>query len=741
MTKKKFGTFTGVFIPSILTIFGPIMFMRFNFVIGNVGIYKTLIILIIAQSITMATAFSLAAISTNTEVLEGGAYYLISRSLGAGFGGAIGLTLFFAQALSVPFYIIGFTEALIGVFPNLMPYYLYIAVGTGLVLFYLAWTGASWALKVQVLIFVVLIISILTFLIGAGVHFNPEVLKANSTALNKPKLFVMFAIFFPAVTGIMAGVNMSGELKNPGYSLAVGTFIAVIFATIVYGIEIFICGGAFSRHILIHSPYKVLIDNAFLGFGFLVVSGVFAATISSAIGSYLGAPRVLRALSKDSIIPGLGIFSKDKSSSEPRKALLLTTAITIVVLVWAGLSVGKKSGADPLNIIAQVVTMFFLYTYGMINLAAFVESFGQNPSFRPRFKFFHWTLALFGLITSGVLSFLIDLPAAIVALVCFIGIFVIARRREMEQSFGDARRGFIFSRIRNMLITLSRMPYKAKNWRPTIAVLSGRLSERTGSLNMLRFAIFFEGGKGLISVLEILEGKFEDMEVIRTAKEKKMQKDFDDNGIISAFPEILIANSFDDGLSAFIQTHSIGSIKPNIVMMGIPEDGARRHAFVGHLNMIRSLGKSLIIFSSSDERNPNPEIPKGEFIDVWWRGMRNGSLMFILAYLLQNNPLWKEAKIRIIRTIRDEEERGFAEREVAQLISASRIQAEPMIAYSLNYKETLFETSQKSAAVFLGTNIPNEDNADLFFDNISSLTVNMPPTFFIYSSGEADLLA
>ena len=739
-TKRKFGTFSGVFIPSILTIFGPIMFMRFNFVIGNVGIWQTLVILIIAQSITMSTAFSLAAISTNTEVLEGGAYYLISRSLGAGFGGAIGITLFCAQALSVPFYIIGFTEALLGTFPALQPYYTYIAVATGLILFYLAWSGAHWALKVQVFIFVLLMLSIIVFLWGAGLNFDINTFSQNLAPVSEQRLFVMFAIFFPAVTGIMAGVNMSGDLKNPGYSLAAGTFYAVIFATIIYGIEIFICGGAFSREALIQAPYLSLVNNAIFGLGFLVIAGVFAATISSAIGSYLGAPRVLRALSRDSIIPGIKIFSKDKIHDEPRKALILTTVITIIVLIWAGFTVGSKSDKDPLNIIAQIVTMFFLYTYGMINLAAFVESFGKNPSFRPRFKYFHWAIALFGLITSGTLSFMIDLTAAFAALFFFIIIFYIAKKREMQQSFGDARRGFLYSRVRNMLIDLNDTPLKSKNWRPTIAVLTGTLLENKERLNMLKYAIDFEGGKGLISVVDIIVGKFESLKKVRLEKLLQMKKFLKEKNIISAFPEVIVTDNFDSALSAFIQTHSIGQIKPNIIMMGCPKTTERKSSFVDHMRMIKIIGKSIIIFKCSS-KNFIPEKPTGKYIDIWWRGMQNGSLMFILAYLLQNNPIWKDTTIRLLRTIAKDSEYASAKGELEKLIKKSRIQAESKVIYSDNYRSSLFEYSMNSAAVFMGTYIPKKDNSETYFEGIDSLTRNMPPTFFIYSSGDADLLA
>ncbi len=741
--QHKFGTFAGVFIPSILTIFGPIMFMRFGYVIGNVGMYDTLLILSIAQAITLSTGFSLAAISTNTPVLEGGAYYLISRSLGAGFGGAIGLTLFLAQALSVPFYIIGFTEAFLGTFPSIHFLYLIIALVTGIVLFILAWSGANWAVKAQVGIFVVLILAIAFFLIGAGLKVNSEAITQNTIGIKEAKFFTMFAIFFPAVTGIMAGVNMSGDLKNPGHSLAKGTFWAIIFATIIYGIEIFICGSAFSKEALISQPYTTLVNNAFLGFGFLVVIGVFAATISSAIGSFLGAPRVLRALSRDMILPGLQLFTKEKNvKNEPRKALVLTLIITISVLLWAGVQAGKKSGADPLNIIAQVVSMFFLYTYGMINLAAFVESFGDNPSFRPRFKYFHWSIALFGALSSIAVSFLVDYKASIIALIFLTILFVIARKRELTQEFGDARRGFIYSRIRNNLIRLNSMPFNPKNWRPTIAVLVGNINSSSSRLPMLKFASKFECGKGIISLVEFINGEFNQLKDIRAGEEERLKRFLKENDFQAVFPEVIVAENFDIGLSNFLQTHSIGAIKPNIIMMGCPKDNARYEPFIKHLQMIAYLEKSFIIYKEPVEYTAaNTEYPGGKHIDIWWRGHQNGSLMLILAHLLQGNPLWKDCVIRIIRIVDKEPGIKAAKSDLNKMINASRIEAEAKVIVSENFNEILQITSKNSAAVFMGTIIPEIKESSSFFDRINTQLINMPPVFLIYSYGDADLLA
>ncbi len=740
--QHKFGTFAGVFIPSILTIFGPIMFMRFGFVIGNVGVFGTFGILILAQIITLSTGFSLAAISTNTPVLEGGAYYLISRSLGAGFGGAIGLTLFLAQSLSVPFYIIGFTEALLSTFPSLHSIYIYVALFTGIVIFILAWSGANWAIKAQVFIFVILIMAIITFLWGSSLKMTSETLTQNYSALENIKFFTMFAIFFPAVTGIMAGVNMSGDLKTPGQSLAKGTFYAIGFATVVYAVEILVSGSAFSKETLINHPYMSLVDNAIFGLGFLVVAGVFAGTISSAIGSMLGAPRILRALSRDAILPGFKIFSKETNrKNEPRKSLIVTLLITLGVLIWAGLHSGGKGTGDPLNIVAEVVSMFFLYTYGMINLAAFVESFGANPSFRPRFKYFHWSIALFGAIASITISFLINYSSSIIALLFLTALYFIARKRAMLQNFGDARRGFIFSRIRNNLIRLSDLPYNPKNWRPTIALLAGNIYTSPEGLSMLKYAIKFEGGKGLLSFVEIIVGDFNKIKETSLSEKLRLKRFIKENGFPSVFPEVIVSEDFDKALSIFLQTHSLGPIRPNIVMMGCPKEPSRREPFSNHLQMISSLGRSIILYYQSEENVRNSDRPEGKYIDVWWRGLKNGSLMLILAYTLQRNPVWKDTVIRIIRVVDQEQGIKPAKKDLQEMLSASRIDAKPVVIVSKDFNNSFNNISSNSAAIFLGTQIPDLDTADQFYERIEGLLQNMPPAFLIYSSGDADLLA
>ncbi|MFV1958949.1 MAG: hypothetical protein ACC662_06005, partial [Planctomycetota bacterium] len=380
------------------------------------GIGGALLILLFAEGITCLTSLSVAAVSTNTRVEGGGAYFLISRVMGPEFGGAIGLALFGGQALSVPFYVLGFTEALVATFPSFAPSYHGISLVTAAVLFGLTWFGARYAIKVQYVILAVLALAIASFLLGAARLFDVETFRANFQAAytERNDFWIVFAIYFPAVTGIMAGINMSGDLKSPARSIPRGTFYAVAVGTLVYAAQIVLAGGAFDRVDLIERPFEVLEENAVLAGGALVVAGVFAATLSSAIGSLLGAPRVLQAVSRDRLFVPLEMFARGtRGTDEPRRALVLTGVITFAVLLVAG--GGGEHGRHYFNLIASVVTMFFLFTYGMVNVAAFVESSAGNPSFRPRFRYFHWGAALAGAAGCLAVAFLIHWPSALVA--------------------------------------------------------------------------------------------------------------------------------------------------------------------------------------------------------------------------------------------------------------------------------------------------------------------------------------
>jgi amino acid transporter len=730
---NQLGTFGGVFTPSILTILGVIMFMRAGYVVGEAGIFQALLILILAKGITTLTSLSISAVSTNTPVAGGGAYFLISRALGPEYGGAIGLALFCAQAISVPFYILGFTEALIRTFPDLADRFQIIALVTAATLFCVSYVGAKWAIKTQYLIMAILALSILVFLGGAATHFQGDIFVQNWSSLSRHSsisFWGVFAIYFPAVTGIMAGVNMSGDLENPGRAIPLGTLAAVGVGLIIYAIQILLCGGAQTRPQLLDASFETLQSQALFGAGFLVVAGVFAATISSALGSFLGAPRVLQAVARDNVVPPLRPFAQgSRRGDEPHRALLLTLGTTFGIIFWAG----KDSGGGAFNVLAAIVTMFFLYTYGMVNLAAFVESFAGNPSFRPRFKYYHWIPAMCGAAACAATAFLINPLAAVLAAVFLSALYVFLRRKVLQVRFGDARWGFTYSRLRDNLLKMTKMPAGPKNWRPTVLVLTGNPETR---LTMAMYALWIGEERGLVTLARVLVGDLVEIGHLRETAVAQLERFLQENDF-DALSTVVVSRTLDEGLTALLQGHAIGPLRPNIVLMGWSSDRERSSSFVHHLNSARMLGMSLILLMDSG-------LPKGpkRRIDVWWRGRENGSLMVLMAHLLTLNWEWSGAKIRLLRLIQEETGRWPATQALRELVDAARVTAEVEVLVSeAPFPEVLHRHSADASVVLLGFNVPEESNALVFQNYFEEALSGLPTALLVCSSGEADLLA
>ena len=731
----QFSTFAGVFTPSILTILGAIMFLRAGYVVGEAGILNAILILCAAEIISLLTAISMSAIATNTPVAGGGAYFLISRALGPQFGGAIGLALFLAQALSVPFYVLAFTNSVVLRFPGLAAWFLPIALGTATLLFIINLISSGAAIRVQYIVMTLLALAIASFLGGALARFDPALFQANfGPAYTKPTIgfWIVFAIYFPAVTGILAGVNMSGDLKDPPRALVRGTMAAIVVGFVIYLIQMILCGGSQQRTDLLERPFETLVDHALWGTGILVVGGVLAATISSAVGSYLGAPRVLQALARDRIFPILGVFGRgSKGKDEPRLGLALTLVMTFgVILIASG---GESMAA--FDIIAAIVTMFFLATYGMINLAAFVESFGANPSFRPRFRFYHWTTSLLGFIACLAVMILIDALAALVAILIVTGIYVFLSRRVFRSAFGDARRGFQYALAVRALQKLRWMTPHAKNWRPTFLVLAGSTQRH---MTLIQYAAWMEGGRGLVTAAQVISGDLETfaarVESLRSAMDTFLQ-----SKELAVFPEVVFAEDVDQGIRTLAQSHSIGPLKPNTVLFGWPSGEERADVIFRHVWSIAALGKSVVIVV---DKGLPPEQRRQRRIDIWWRGQKNGSLMATFAHLLAQNWQWRDSKIRILRVIGDEAGRQSSRQAIRELVDATRIRAEPRVIVSTDSFSNVFRShSAKADVIFLGIQPPGDETAVQCYRRLSELLSDMPTTILVHSSGEADVFA
>ena len=723
----KFGTFAGVFTPSILTIFGVIMFMRANFVTGDAGIINALIILALAQFITFLTTFSVGAISTNMQVEGGGAYYMVSRVLGAEFGGAIGIALFLAQVISITFYLLGFTEAITVAFPATANYFMYIGLAAAIILFALARIGADWAIKTQYVIMAVLFTSIFIYLAGAGQHFSVETFKSNLNPLDPANggtpFWSLFAIYFPSVTGFIAGINMSGDLEDPGKNMLRGTIYSLLVASSVYGLQILLYGGAFTREELIKHPFEVMKNNALFGAGFMVIAGVCAATLSSALGRFVGAPRVLQAIARDEILPFLGPFAKGKGkNNEPVNGLYFCIIATIIMLCIGG----NGSGGKFLNSVAGIMGMFFLYTFGLLNLAAFVELYTANPSYRPRFKHFHWSFALLGTILSFGSAILTDPKYALVAFAVLCVLIWYLRRRDMNASFGDARRGYLYSRIRKALFSLQSFHDDDRNWRPSILVLSGDPNKRS---SLVTYAERLNAGKGMVTLANVLKGNLQELHDKRDEAMKQLL-DFLETNNMKAFPHVVIGDTLQDGVRTLLRGTAYTPIRPNILACGWTATSEKLSDYLTFLREATMLNINQVIIH--DGGNPIPE--KAKRIDLWWRGHENGPLMMLLAYLLMHSPEYSNSRLIVKRFMKNHDGYKEAENELKQLIDEARMDAEIEVVVSeKSFAETLHESSSDACCVFLGFELPNDEDSGKWHETYKTMLKDMPTSILVHS--------
>ncbi len=526
---------------------------------------------------------------------------------------------------------------------------------------------------------------------------------------------------------------MSGDLRDPGRSLVRGTFAAIGVGFAVYLVQILLCGGSTLRADLIERPYRSLLAQALPARGYLVVAGVFAATLSSAIGSFLGAPRVLQAVARDRIVPGLGPFARGtRRRDEPREALWLTLAITLAVVALAA----RGGALGAFDRVAAVVTMFFLCTYGTINFAAFLESFGANPSFRPRFRFYHWSASLLGAVLCAGIMLRIDRVAAAVAAAVLAVLCALISRRVYRSAFGDARRGFLYAVLRRVLARLGRYRADAKNWRPSLLVFTGNPRTRA---DLVQYAVWLEARCGIVSAVHVLGGTDESLYERRRALLDGMTRFFRDRGV-AVFPEVVVAADLDDGMRVAAQAHSIGPLKPNTAVLGWPDAPERAREYARHLRILRTLGMSLVCVRARGLPAGGPDAARR--IDVWWRGRDNGALMLILAHLLTRNVEWRDAPVRVLRCVDDAAGREEAAAALTRLVHAGRIEAETRIVVTKEpFGEVLARTSRDAAAVFLGLAPPGDDAADAFFATWQRDLAQLRTAFLVCSSGQADLLA
>lgn len=722
-----FGTFGGVFTPCTLTILGVIMFLRLGSVVGQSGIINALIIIVCANVITGLTGLSLSAIATNTQVKGGGAYFLISRSLGVEFGGAIGLVFFLAQAISVAMYVIGFAEAFVGSLPvgGLSP--VLVATCTNVVVFICVFIGAGWTIRVQYGILAILGLSLVSLYTGAIGSFSTEHLKANLRPDfdQGESFFTMFALFFPAVTGIMAGANMSGDLRRPERSIPLGTLAAVVVTGIIYLSEALLIGCAVPGDTLRNDNLVIASVSAW---PVLIIAGVFAATLSSALGSMMGAPRILQALARDGVFPSLNLFgSGSGAANEPRRAIVLTFVIAQVCILLA-----------DLNTIAPLITMFFMITYGLLNLATFYEAITKNPSYRPTFRFCHWATSLAAAIGCLAVMVLIEWRWALAAVGVMAGLYWYIARKEIRARWGDVGSGVLFERVRRTLLKLEGELEHPKNWRPIIVALSGAGWSRA---YLAVYGHWLTTGRGILTLGQVVHGEADELLERRNAQEKLLQAFVDDQQL-EAFPAVVAASTLREGIRALVQCVGMGRLRPNTLLLGWPTDTERAEGFGTTLRAVRSLGRNIVALRFSEEvlgedRDPW-EVPAGT-IDVWWRGHANGEMMLVLAHLLRANQAWRTSTIRLLRVVPSEEARRDVQAHLEELIRIARIPAQAVVVVAQGVIAAIQSSSAPAGVVFIGFEVPEKGDEVAFFERMEQFGGGLPRIIFVSSIGGASL--
>jgi len=718
----SFGTFGGVFTPCTLTILGVIMFLRLGYVVGNAGFIWALVILACAKLITTLTTFSLSAVATNIRVQAGGAYFFISRSLGVEFGGAIGIVFYLAQAISVSLYVVGFAEAFVTVTGGGIPVKV-VAVVTNLLVFISVYIGAGWTIRVQYGILTILLASLFSFFAGGSSDFQWSRVTENlqPSYVAGENLFTMFGLFFPAVTGIMAGANMSGDLRNPRRSIPRGTLSAVAFTGLVYASMIVVMAGTRSASQLVGNN---LIVSDIARWPLLITAGVFSATLSSGLGSMMGAPRILQALARDRIFPSLrwlGAGSGPKN--EPRRAIIVTFVISTSCMIVA-----------DLNTIAPLITMAFMITYGTINLATFYESITRNPSYRPTFGLSHWSLSLFAAAACLAIMFLISWPWAVTAIVGMSAIYFFIYRKQVESRWGDLNSGLLFERTRKNLLKLERLLYHPKNWRPIILAMSG------GAYNRLRLAVlghWLASGNGILNLGQVIYGDVEG-QVERIANQEGILARFIVGKKLEAFPNVVAAPTLSDGIEYLVQCSGLGALRPNTLLLGWPAEVNKAEPLVATLRVIARLKRNIVIAKFDDKSEDPWQVPPGT-IDVWWRGHQNGELMLLLAHLLKQNGAWRNRKIRLMRVIASEVGRDQVRQHLQDLAHDSRIDVQPLVFVSQSPRQVIAEQSRHSAVVFLGFELPEEGHEALFYQNMQNFAEPIPRVLLVNSVGNMRL--
>lgn len=649
--------------PTLLTILGVILYLRLGWVVGNAGLLGALGVILLGFTITGATGLSIASIATNTPLAGGGAYAIISRSLGLEAGGAIGVPLYLSQTLAIALYVIGFRGGWEFVFPGHPA--LVVDLVMFLSLFAIASISARFAFRVQYGVLALILASLVTLVVGAvdgSMTQTPTLLGSYQGAPEDgfvgTDFWGVFAVFFPATTGIMAGVNMSGELRDSRRSIPLGTVGAIVLTLVVYLGAAWWLARSAPPDVLI-SNYLVMIERS--SWGPAVVAGLLGATFSSGLASIVGAPRILQALGAAELLPESRWFGRRTAAGEPRNALLFTSGVALAAILLR-----------DLNVLAPIITLFFLITYAMINVCVLVEETLDLPTFRPTVRFPR-IVPLVGAVGCVGAMVVVNPLFTVVAVALVAGFFVVLLRRDLDSPFSDVR-GDVYAAIAQWATrrALTSRRSDERSWRPRVLTAVADPDRLTGTAGFLRDIAHPRGEVTMIGV-----GDEEDVAMRErlTAVEDELRDDQ-----INTTWQIVDGSSVADGLLTGMRAVSIGLSRPNIVFMEVPRSLAdqRRAQQVLAAASEQQFG---VVMLATD--HPGRLGGRG-VINVWIREqgpdwtvsteLAHSHLAILLAYKLVRN--WG-GDLHLLTAVRDADQCDDAERYLRGLGELARLPGPP----------------------------------------------------------------
>lgn len=697
--RKKFGTFGGVFTPTLLTILGVIMYLREGWVIGNAGIGGGIAIIFLAFLITTCTGLSMSSITTNIRIGSGGAYAIVSQSLGLEVGGSLGIPRYLSQALAITLYIFGFREGWLWVFPEHPPFLIDVVVF--LVLWGIAYKSADLAIKTQYVIMAIIIGSLVSIAMAAfngsmqyqlaDVGMWGRFSGSIENDFSGTNFWIVFAVFFPAATGIMAGANMSGDLKDPRRSIPVGTMSAIGVSFVIYVLLAFWLARSATPEELL-TNYYVMVDKAY--WGPAVIAGLFGATFSSALASMVGAARILQAMGEHRILPKSTWIGQLTPAGEPRNSMLITGAIVFATLL-----------VRDLNAVAPLITTFFLITYAMLNVVVLVEHGLGLVSFRPLLRV-PTIVPWIGLLGSVFAMFIINPAVSLASVAVVILFYGVLARQHLDAPFEDVRSGLFVSFAEWAAKRVTEMPTKQERaWKPNLLIPVEDCNRLRGCFEMIQNITYPKGSAKLLGLPPAgqRESFVDDLTVLSRA--------FRERGVF-ATSTVVDNGSFETSVVAGMQVLQGVFFRPNIVFLDLPPTAEHEEAYRHIIQQAESLQLGTLLYAA----HPVTQLGRRHAVNVWIRDrspdwnlrwdIGNLDLSILTAYKLKRN--WP-ARLRLITVIANPEEEENARNFMSRLMDLARLPDTEVIVTQEDFSTYVAQAPKADLNVF-GL-APNQDFA------------------------------